>query len=105
MAEQAGQIFASNLGNKPLGKVDVKLPNMMLTSGFRSPSMMIIPCKTIQDLRPPARVSNVDPMSGFKSYTLGHGDKITKQNAMFSFPNIHPLNNKLPKLAPTFFVK
>ena len=105
MAEHAGQIFANNLGNKPLGKVDVKLPNMMLTSGFRSPSMMIVPCKTIQDLRPPARVSNVDPMSGFRSYTLGHGDKITKQNAMFSFPNIHPLNNKLTPLAPTFFVK
>ena len=102
--EQAGQINAKNLG-KTLGKINVTLPNLMLTSGFRSPSMMIIPCKTIQDLRQPARVSNVDLMSGFKSYTLGHGDKITKENAMFSFPNIYSLNNKLPKLAPTFFVK
>ena len=81
----------------------IKTPTTFQMSGYRPVLMQQIPCKTINDITfPPARISNVNPLAGYKSYTLGHGDNISKETAMFSFPE-HPLNSRLLKPVPMFF--
>ena len=78
---------------------------MFSMSGFRPPTLQQIPCKTINDITyPPARISNVPLMSGYKSVTFGHGMKVPKEYRLFHSPEFK-LNNPILKSPPTFFVR
>ena len=96
---------ATSLG-KRIGKINAEYPpSLMQMSGFRPPSMQQLPCKTINDITlPPAKISNVNELAGYKSYIFGHGDKPTLKTSMFTFPEQHPLNNPILKPANSFFV-
>ena len=102
MAQQPGYDSFS-LGD-PVGKQQpIYLPNLFNMSGFRSPTFQQIPCKTINEITyPPAKISNINVMSGYNSMMFGHRDKVPKDFRMFASKE-HPLDTKLLKPSPTFF--
>ena len=87
-----------------IGRKDIYIPSLFNTLTFRNPTMSVIPCKTIQDITfPPARISNIGEMAGYKAPMFGHGDKVPKEFSLFH-DNQYKLNTPLLKPAPTFFV-
>ncbi len=105
MAQQPG-LSSYNMIKDVAPSVDKQIhtATMFQMSGYRPVMMQQLPCKTINDITyPPFRISNVNPLAGYKSYTLGHGEKVSKDMEMFHFPMEHPLNSRLLQPIPLFF--
>jgi len=105
MAQQPG-LVGYNMINHVGPNVDnqIHTATMFQMSGYRPVLMQQLPCKTINDITyPPFRISNVHPLAGYKSYTLGHGQKVTKEMELFHFPIEHALNSRLLQPVPLFF--
>ena len=102
MSQQPG-LYSTSLG-LPIGKNTIQQPMCMIQmSGARSPFMQQLPCKTINDItQPPAKISNVNLLYGYKPTLLGRGDTINATNIIGYFPE-HPINTPLPPIAGTFF--